>query len=165
MGVGSWPPQPHLITQTAEKTSAYALLGTSELRMRKKKFLKKECFNLPQLLFHCFNNVLLKQNNKQQAEIEKFCLPLKSICGNFESADRSVDEVDSGCDIFSLWYFHSGKIMPWSYESITKVNGIVPPMNYLRVQSNSADSDSYQNCKCEGAPHITIWSTAPDKMS
>jgi len=100
MGVGSWPPQPHLITQTAAKTSVSALLGILELRMRKKKVLKEESFNLPQLLFHCFNNVSVetKQQTKSR-EGEKF---LKSALGNFELDDKNMDEVGSRRDIVSL---------------------------------------------------------------
>lgn len=48
--------------------------GNIGIKNEKKKLLffftvLKRRFNLPQLLFfYCFNNVLLKQNNKQQAE-------------------------------------------------------------------------------------------------
>lgn len=146
--------------------------GNIGIKNEKKKllvffFFLKRRFNLPQLLFFtvltmfCWNKTT---NNKQKKG--KVSPPskinMRKIWVVWQKCGWSWL---CGCDIFSLWYFHYGKIQPWSYESITRVDGIVPPMNYLRVQSNNADSDSYQKCKYAGAIHIIIWSTASDKMS
>lgn len=132
----------------------FSLCSTGSIRIKNEEKKSQRSSALICLSYFptVFNNVLLKQNNKQWAKKgKKFCRPLKSMLGNFESVDRGVDEVDSGCDIFRLWYLQREKIIAWSYESITRVDRIVPPMNYLWVQSSSADSNSYQNCKCERA--------------
>lgn len=52
--------------------------------------------------------------------------------------------------IFS--YLHRRKPIAWSYESITRPDGMVPPMNHLRVPSNSTGPGSYRSCKCEEGP-------------
>lgn len=56
----------------SEGSKDVSLGSTGNIRIKNERDRKKsEFFNLPQLLFHCFNNVLLKQNSKQRAEKEK----------------------------------------------------------------------------------------------